>query len=244
MAWQTPKTDWAPPDGVRNTDINRIEGNILELYNTGMVHADNTVYVASTGSDTSGKGTSVSPYATITKALSTIPRNITDKNVTISIAAGTYLDNVVIKGFTGTLNIVTTGLATIRSLTIDGCNVTHSGSQLNVQAGIVLTNGASFTGSAILYIGVATTGVSVQSGSSFAVFNTITISNATIAAEVYGNARAYFAILAGTGNSSGLVVTNGGIATYGSMSLAATTQRTTNTGGRIYSGAQTSVPNY
>lgn len=32
MAWLTPKTDWDLPDGVRNTDFNRIEGNILELH--------------------------------------------------------------------------------------------------------------------------------------------------------------------------------------------------------------------
>lgn len=32
MAWQTPKTNWAAADGVRNTDFNRIEGNTLELY--------------------------------------------------------------------------------------------------------------------------------------------------------------------------------------------------------------------
>lgn len=34
MAWQTPKTDWSSADGVRDTDMNRIEGNALELYNT------------------------------------------------------------------------------------------------------------------------------------------------------------------------------------------------------------------
>ena len=31
MAWQTPKTDWTGADGVRFGDINRIEGNILDL---------------------------------------------------------------------------------------------------------------------------------------------------------------------------------------------------------------------
>lgn len=31
MAWQTPKTDWAAADGVRDTDMNRIESNISEL---------------------------------------------------------------------------------------------------------------------------------------------------------------------------------------------------------------------
>lgn len=47
MAWQTPKTDWAAPDGVRNTDMNRIEGNTKHLYD-GMDalkrHVDDTLY--------------------------------------------------------------------------------------------------------------------------------------------------------------------------------------------------------
>lgn len=38
MAWQTPKTDWSAPDGVSNVDMNRIEGNILEVYE--MAQAD------------------------------------------------------------------------------------------------------------------------------------------------------------------------------------------------------------
>lgn len=32
MAWQAPKTDWEAQDGVRNTDLNRIEGNTLDLH--------------------------------------------------------------------------------------------------------------------------------------------------------------------------------------------------------------------
>lgn len=34
MAWQTPKTNWTPADGVADADFNRIEGNIQELQNT------------------------------------------------------------------------------------------------------------------------------------------------------------------------------------------------------------------
>lgn len=37
MAWQTPKTNWGAADGVRNTDMNRIEENILELRNQAML---------------------------------------------------------------------------------------------------------------------------------------------------------------------------------------------------------------
>lgn len=33
MAWETPKTDWEDAEGVTGSDFNKIEGNILELYN-------------------------------------------------------------------------------------------------------------------------------------------------------------------------------------------------------------------
>lgn len=36
MAWTNPKTNWTSVDGVTSTDMNRIEGNALELYNTGV----------------------------------------------------------------------------------------------------------------------------------------------------------------------------------------------------------------
>lgn len=54
MAWQTPKTDWAAQDGVRNTDLNRIESNALELYNRAAVlqqNIDNALFELSSRTD-------------------------------------------------------------------------------------------------------------------------------------------------------------------------------------------------
>lgn len=45
MAWQTPKTDWTPADGVADTDINRIEGNIEELKTTTDTHTQQLTYI-------------------------------------------------------------------------------------------------------------------------------------------------------------------------------------------------------
>ena len=50
MAWSTPKTDWTGVDGVRDSDLNRIEGNSLHLYNdVGALkqHIDDTLYAIS-----------------------------------------------------------------------------------------------------------------------------------------------------------------------------------------------------
>lgn len=49
-----------------------------------------TIYVATTGNDATGDGTSTSPYATITKALSTLNGKFLLGEVTIQVADGTY----------------------------------------------------------------------------------------------------------------------------------------------------------
>lgn len=246
MAWQVPKTDWTGADGVRNTDLNRIEGNILHLYNESMVHADITVVVDPTGNDTTGAGTAAAPYASITKALSAIPKNLSDKVVTIDIGSGTYNENVVIRGISGVINLYSAGVVSVQSLTVDGCKVSQQGSQMNFPRGITLINGACYIGRSLMYVsGSNAIGVKVHDGSTFVLYNTATISNTTSAAmEVSSGSRAYVATLAGTSNTIGLRVDTGGIAAYGASNIAATTQRVTNTGGRIYSAAQTSIPNY
>jgi hypothetical protein len=55
----------------------------------GSVSAPATIYVATTGSDTTGDGTSGLPYASVGKALSVLPKTI-DSVYTIDVADGTY----------------------------------------------------------------------------------------------------------------------------------------------------------
>jgi hypothetical protein len=67
-----------------------------------------TLYVATTGSDTTGTGAVGAPYATLTKALSTLPKVI-NHMVVINVAAGTYSEDVLIDGFMGTERIIVFG---------------------------------------------------------------------------------------------------------------------------------------
>lgn len=69
------------------------------IEDTKPLDADMTVYVATTGSDTTGDGTSSNPYETITYALSTIPKNLGDHTATINVADGTYAEDVKASGF-------------------------------------------------------------------------------------------------------------------------------------------------
>lgn len=242
MAWQTPKTDWSSEDGVRNSDLNRIEGNALELYNSYKVHADLTVYVnASTGNDT-GLGTSASPYKTITKALASIPSNIGNNVVEINIAAGTYEENVIIRGFNGLIKLYTAGVVNIGSLRVESCDVYQYGTQTNYKRGIVLEYGATYTGQSLMYVSEAgATGITVRNGSRFILYNTATVSYTTsVAIEASGSSMIYISIVAGSTNTIGLRADTGSVIGYGSMNMTATTQRISNTGGRIYTGSSLS----
>jgi len=42
MVWTAPKTDWAPEDGIADVDLNRVESNLLHLYNLLMTGGDLT----------------------------------------------------------------------------------------------------------------------------------------------------------------------------------------------------------
>ena len=64
-----------------------------------------TLYVATTGSDETGKGSQSNPFATIQHAVDSIPKLTNGKSVVIQVAPGTYAENVQISGFAGSVNI-------------------------------------------------------------------------------------------------------------------------------------------
>lgn len=75
--------------------------------------------------------------------------------------------------------------------------------------------------------------------------NSIEVNNASIdAIVVYDVGRAFVGAVSGTGNKTGLSASYGGILHYQSSTLGAELLVHTNWGGRVFSGAQTSVPNY
>lgn len=54
MPWQTPRTAWGPSNGVRDDDLNRIEGNTQYLYdniNTLAQHVDDSLFALSQRAD-------------------------------------------------------------------------------------------------------------------------------------------------------------------------------------------------
>lgn len=75
-------------DGDLNDNFNALKDAVNAKVST--VPADTTIYVATTGSDTTGDGSSSAPYATLTKALSYLNGKMLLGAVTIQLANGTY----------------------------------------------------------------------------------------------------------------------------------------------------------
>ena len=100
--WSNPKTDWTPQDGVLNSDFNRIEENLLYLYETASHQVNGYVsyHVSASGSDDNDGLTAGTPFATLQKAIDTLPKDLGGYSATINIAAGQYA-GFTAAGFTG-----------------------------------------------------------------------------------------------------------------------------------------------
>ena len=233
MAWQTPKTDWAAADGVRDTDLNRIEGNIGELYYE-KVRESRIVYVSKSGSDETGTGTSSNPFYTIAKALASIPKDLNGIDASIYISGGTYDEAVSIRGFHGGY-ITLTGTAanvTVRSITVIGCTVYCTSLPLVTTAAVGLivgTCGTFITTGSIIANGTSTA-VNVNNNSMVNISGTLT-SSASTAVACSGNSTMYGGTITGTGTLS---ATTGGVIAFETSVLS----RVTSSGGRINTGSQ------
>lgn len=251
MAWQTPKVDWSPEDGVLYTDINRIEGNTLDLhtrYNKiapNIMTEDLIVYVSTSGNDTTGDGGASTPFKTIGKALSMIPHTMSGHSALISIAAGTYSEWVELYGYDGQITFAGTSGATVvvSGFRVDEAKVGINNITLRVNSGVFVTGNSSLTGTGTLHINGYT--LTVNYNASFDV-PTVIVDNASgYAIEVNRNGRFFASAISGSGSANGIRCQTGGIVAFGTNSLTVRgTQYVTATGGRIYSGAQHSIPEY
>lgn len=101
------QSDRAVPSGIATlgADGKLLDAQIPSLAKLGAapapLMANKTLYVATTGSDTTGDGTEANPYKTIQKAVNTLPKDLGTYMATIHVAAGTYPDGVRILGFLG-----------------------------------------------------------------------------------------------------------------------------------------------
>lgn len=239
---------------VEGTPINAALFNSIAA-DQGLASAQ-TVYVSTSGSDTLGDGSSTNPYATITKALSTLPKNLNGHDVTINAATGTYNADVSVSGFFGG-NIILSGASggslTIKSLTVtDGASL-HISSNISIgisgttgTAGIVVQQGKLLSFATNVFVTAAQDiGVYVARGG-FALFGNLGVSNSkSIAVQATSGATVYINSLLGT-NNSGIAIqsSNGARVGFNTKSITTASTFLTMYGGRIYTGSQADTPNY
>lgn len=107
--WQAIKSNFASKD-----ELNK---------KADTISSRTTIYVAKTGNDDSGDGSLSAPYLTITKAVSIIPKLITER-VLINIGEGTYDEDVSIEGFCGRgihIDGATGATVNVKSIFVNQC---------------------------------------------------------------------------------------------------------------------------
>lgn len=229
--------------------VDGIGSFVAQLETIGTIPQDATIYVSKSGSDASGDGSESYPFATIQHAIDSIPKNLDNNDITINVASGTYAEDVLVSGFYGgTLRIEFETVA-INTLTIYETSVILNGTALTLAAsgktyGLHCHRGANVICQLSVVINGAVNGLFVAYGSRFSGRNTITINSCTYAVSTMFSGYAYIVTLAGSKNNNGIQAA-AGIASIGSIDSAmASTLYVTTAGGRIYNGAQASVPAY
>lgn len=206
-----------------------------------------TVYVATTGSDVTGDGSSTAPYATIQKAINELPKCLGGFHAQIDIAAGTYNERVTVDGFYG--GRLTIGVSD-RSVTVRGISVLSSdGVRINVSN---ITYSANYAGT-LLYAdygsnvsvlspltlrgeNAAVSAVGASRGGVITCAATVAILGCKAACVIANSgSRIVFNVLNGnTGNTSfGIQSETGAVVTYSTKGMVATSGDLSRSGGRI-----------
>ena len=211
--------------------------------------ANKTIYVSKSGNDASGDGSESLPFATIQHAIDSISKNLDNREITINVASGTYAEDIVISGFYGGTLRFSFGTVTISTLSVYEACVIISGSALTIAAagntyGLYCHRGANVICQIPLTISGSTNGIYAVFGSHFEGNRAVTVNSCTYAVVSMYASYVYITSLTGSKNNNG-VQASAGIVSLGSITSAmASTVYVTSAGGRIYTGAQSSVPAY
>lgn len=211
--------------------------------------AQKTLYVATTGSDTTGDGSSTNPYATIQYALDTLPKDLGEYKVTINVAAGEYA-GFEVKSFSGGYSNnpgITIKGESRDSVTITGNADVESCSSMVALVNLHFTNRVRslanryYRISGCLIDGTAAVeGIWLCDTNTAAIFNTI-INDKTNYAILVDGSTAFVSYVSGVNNTKGLQSGSSssalpGLAVVGNFTLSADTQYVKERGGVIIVG--------
>lgn len=229
--------------------VSGIGSFVSELETIGYAPGDAIIYVSTSGNDASGDGSASYPFKTIKHAIDAIPKNLAGKEITINIASGTYAEDVEVSGFYGGSLRLAFGTVTINALSVYESCLLMTGTALTIAAsgktyGMHCHRGANVICQIPMTINGAENGLLAGYGSRFSGRNAITINSCTNAVVSTFAAYLYVVALEGSKNNNGIQAA-AGIVSVGSVAAAmASTLYVTTAGGRIFTGAQASVPSY
>lgn len=221
--------------------------NLNAMQEASGLTAHKTVYVATTGSDAVGDGSQASPFATITKALTSIPKNLNGFVATVNIAGGVYQESVYAAYFgNGLLRI--TGKAgdvvTVDKIEFFNVNYVEIDSiSLHIQSQFFHVNASSVRVQTPFSASGSQYGVYASYFSNVSFRDTVTVNGVPNAIFATSGSSIFVTHLLGSGNTVAFASTQGSICAFDKDESTATTKYYTLAGGRIYSGAQTSAPN-
>ena len=225
---------------------------------TDRLTAGVTLYVSTSGNDSTGNGTNSAPFKTIQRAINELPKDLNGNHAIIDIANGTYNERVTIDGFSnGRLTIgaddrtvIVRGVSVMSSVGVrlNISNITysadHAGSLLYADYGsnVTIIKACTFRGEGASVSAIAAARGSTITGAGVTVAVLSCASPAVLAST---GSKIALGTVEGNGNTSnGLRAELGGVITYTSKNLTATGGDLTASGGRIYSGAQSNIPTY
>jgi hypothetical protein len=240
---------------VEGTPINKALFDSIKADLGAGLSTNKTVYVSGgSGSDVLGDGSSTNPYATIQKAVNSLPKNLNGFDVTIHITDGTYNEDVLVaRTFGGTVIFSGTSGAnvSIRSLRvsygsfvrIQNINISVTGAFNNNAVAVTTANLVCL--SRMQIYGEVENGIYVNfDGYVYAL--ELNISNTSYAAINATNRSTLYAGTVTGDAPAGMFYrsVNGSLIAYNVSNANAPVVAMATAGGRIYSGAQSSIPNY
>lgn len=236
---------------VVGTPINA--ANLNAMQESSGLSGNVTIYVSTTGSDNTGNGTSGAPYATINKAINTIPKHLNGFTASVFISAGVYNEDVLIKGFSGGEIFLTgtNGAAVVlnsiyvsESYTVRVLNIAISLSGTVGSEAFYARNSTVFFHTKLTSTSNNSVGVSAALGCVIYLSDVEISQKTTSAIRTTTGSEVIIMRITGSDNAVGFGALSGSTIKYGISLLSASIMNMTEAGSRIYSGAQTSIPNY
>lgn len=214
---------------------------------------DVIVYVANSGSDTSGDGSIDAPFATIQAAIDALPKHLGGHTATISVDFGVYAERVTVKDFnSGRLVIGKYGDVFI----INGIDIINSSFvetniyQIERATGssrplFLAKDGSNVSiGSDMILDGIdsGVTGMIVENDSHVVTGNNvkITANNCAMAVSAQWCSYVSLSTITGSGNVFGLSASQGAIVSYKTDTLSKSWSNNADSGGLVLTGKNSS----